>query len=46
MFHPDDGSAPFNLSVYLPIDEIDNIYHTGPTDEDEIVKSVSNIYFN
>lgn len=41
-FCPDDGSAPFQLSVYISMPAAEgNIYHAGPTDETEIVRTVS-----
>ncbi|CAD5225115.1 unnamed protein product [Bursaphelenchus okinawaensis] len=36
-FHPDNGEEPFELSVYISYHHEDNIYHTGPVTNDEIV---------
>ncbi|MFH4975216.1 hypothetical protein AB6A40_001925 [Gnathostoma spinigerum] len=39
VFHPDDGSCPFTLSVYLA-SAGDNPYFTGPTDNGLIVNTI------
>ncbi|KAE9555606.1 hypothetical protein FO519_001184 [Halicephalobus sp. NKZ332] len=39
-FHPDDGSEPFSLYVYISIEGTDNPYHTGPTEMEEIVSTI------
>lgn len=39
-FYPDNGSEPFDLNVYISIEEEQNIYNAGPTDEEEIVKTI------
>ena len=39
-FHPDDGSEPFSLYVYISFESTDNPYHTGPTEMEEIVSTV------
>lgn len=39
-FYPYDGSASFELGVYISEANDQNIYHSGPTDIDEIVKQV------
>lgn len=39
-FYPDNGSEPFDLNVYISIEEEQNIYNAGPTAEEEIVKTV------
>lgn len=41
-FHPDDGGEPFDLHVYISLDEEDNIYHTGPVKNEEIVDVILN----
>jgi cation transport protein ChaC len=40
MFHPDDGSAPFELHVYISLKHEDNLYHTGPTEMEDIVSQI------
>uniref|UniRef100_A0A914HHF5 Phosphopantothenoylcysteine decarboxylase n=1 Tax=Globodera rostochiensis TaxID=31243 RepID=A0A914HHF5_GLORO len=39
-FYPDDGSEPFELSVYISEADRRNIYHSGPTGVDDIVKQI------
>ncbi|KAI3422112.1 hypothetical protein GPALN_012645 [Globodera pallida] len=39
-FYPDDGSEPFELSVYISEADRRNIYHSGPTSMDDIVKQI------
>uniref|UniRef100_A0AC35G128 Gamma-glutamylcyclotransferase n=1 Tax=Panagrolaimus sp. PS1159 TaxID=55785 RepID=A0AC35G128_9BILA len=39
-FHPDDGSKPFKLHVYISLEGADNPYSTGPTDMDTIVSQI------
>uniref|UniRef100_A0A7E4UYD7 glutathione-specific gamma-glutamylcyclotransferase n=1 Tax=Panagrellus redivivus TaxID=6233 RepID=A0A7E4UYD7_PANRE len=39
-FHPDDGSAPFNLHVYISLEDINNPYNAGPSDMDDIVSTI------
>ncbi|KAI1720653.1 chaC-like protein domain-containing protein [Ditylenchus destructor] len=39
-FYPDNGSEPFDLNVYISIEEEQNIYNAGPTAEEEIVKTI------
>jgi len=40
MFYPDNGSEPFELEVYISCSEAENIYHSTPVDEEEIVKQI------
>lgn len=40
LFHPDDGSEPFYLHVYISLDDINNPYHTGPTEMEDIVQTI------
>ncbi|KAH7730221.1 ChaC-like protein [Aphelenchoides avenae] len=39
-FHPDDGRTSFALHVYISRDHAENIYHTGPTEIDTIVREI------
>lgn len=40
LFYPDDGSEPFLLGVYISEATDDNIYHSGPSSTEEIVKQI------
>lgn len=44
MFYPDNGSPFFPINVYLAAEE-QNPYFTGPTDEKNIVCTVSHHAF-